>query len=368
MSNGRFFERASLLHRRDAIRRLASIGMVGSWSLRSPARCIAQLDAGEPIGYRVTIPTMGSLIEIRWMGGERASEQQVVDAASECADNWVEVLSDYQQDSECMRLCRAASGGDWVAVSEPLWRVLLECDTWYRITEGAFDAALGAITRLRRATKDVPETVWQEARARCGWEHIELNLAEQRVRFHRPGVMLDFGAIGKGFVVDRIGERLRAMGIDSFVVNASGNMVCGSPVRSHGVDPDRSVGWPVAIGVLGDSEREFKRLRLSHCGIATSGDQYQRFRDGASEGNATRTSHIVDPVQRQGLEQSNMATVITAMASDADALATACCVHLQRGTLSSWLARARGELPRAEYVLQSWREGAIAYTAIPCDW
>jgi ApbE superfamily uncharacterized protein (UPF0280 family) len=63
-----------------------------------------------------------------------------------------------------------------------------------------------------------------------------------------------------------------------------------------------------------------------------------------------------------------MATVITASASDADALATACTVHLNRGTLPSWLARVESELPRAEYIFQSWRDGAIAYTSIPCDW
>jgi thiamine biosynthesis lipoprotein len=364
------------IHRRDLIRQFASIGVFGSWCLRSDGRSAPIAIIEDDIGYRVAIPSMGSLIEIRWMGGERAKEQRVVDAASQCADMWVDVLSDYQQDSECMRLCRAASGGTWVAVSDSLWRVLLECDAWYRITEGAFDAALGALTQLRRSSKDVPETAWQEARARCGWDHIELDRAERRVRFHRPGVMLDFGAIGKGFVVDRIGEELRGIGIDAFVVNASGNMVVGKPIHSS-EGHDETIGWPVAIGVLGHSEREFKRLRLSDCGIATSGDQYQRFRDGNSTGAATRKSHIVDPLQRRGLEQSNMATVITATASDADALATAsdadalataCCVHLQRGTLNSWLSRARGELPRAEYVLQSWRDGAIAYTAIPCDW
>lgn len=367
MDRQRTFEIKTSISRREVVRRIASWGVVGAWFLASPERRFAFAGVEEDAGYRIAIPSMGSLIEIRWTGGEPGREQAVVDAARACADAWVDVLSDYQQDSECMRLCRDASSGDWVSVSDSLWRVLRVCDFWHRVTEGAFDAALGALTRLRRSSKRVPESAWQEAKSRCGWEHVELDSSEQRVRLHRPGVTLDFGAIGKGFVVDRIGERLRTLGVERFLVNASGNMLCGEPIRS-GDDAAMSIGWPVAIGVLGESERELKRLRLSRCGIATSGDQHQRYRDGASNENETGSSHIVDPVQRRGLEQPHLATVITERAADADAMATACCVHLQRGTLNSWLSRAQGELPRAEYVFQWWRDGGIAYTAIPCDW
>jgi thiamine biosynthesis lipoprotein len=310
---------------------------------------------------------MGSWIEIRWIGGDADRRDVVGETARSCADAWVDVLSDYQQDSHCMQLCRDASDGKWVTVSDPLWRVILECDRWHRVSEGAFDAALGALTRLRRSSREVSENVWHEARARCGWEHMELDPGQQRIRLHRPGILLDFGAIGKGFVIDRIGESLRGLGISSFSINASGNLLCGEPIASD--PPGREmVGWPIAIGVLGDPQRELKRLRLSQCGIATSGDQFQRFRDSGTPGCGPTSSHIVDPVPRRGLDQSNMATVIAARASDADALATACCVHMQRGSLASWLNRAQSELPRAEYVFQSWRNAGIAYTSIPCDW
>ncbi|MBU6238112.1 MAG: FAD:protein FMN transferase [Planctomycetes bacterium] len=371
-------EASTLISRRQAIRGItlrgiASLGCAGTiLGMWSPERFL-RADSEEDSGYRISIPSMGSLIEIRWIGGRSGNEQAVAEVAQSCADAWVDVLSDYQQDSECMQFCRDASTGAWVSVSESLWRMLLECDRWHRLSEGAFDAALGALTRMRRSRKEFPESAWQEARARCGWEHVELDRNERRVRLQRPGVILDFGAIGKGFVVDRIGEQLRAIGIDPFLINASGNMLIGEGIPSK--DPtDSRVGWPVSVGDLTDPQRELKRLRLSRCGIATSGDQFQRYRDhaspssGTSESNDRRTSHIVDPLQRRGLEQSSMATVITASASDADALATACTVHLNRGTLPSWLARVESELPRAEYVFQSWRDGAIAYTSIPCDW
>lgn len=352
-----------------AIRVAASLGGAGAYCDPTwPGRCLYACEEVEP-GYRVSIPSMGSLIEVRWIGGERGSQQTVAQGTQSCADHWVSILSDYEQDSECMKFCREAATDRWITVSESLWRVLLECDRWYRLSEGAFDASLGALTRLRRSRKAYPETAWQDARSRCGWEHLELDREKQRVRLRRSGVILDFGAIGKGFVVDRIGEQLRAIGIEQFMINASGNMLVGEGIAIDSADNETSrSGWPVSIGALQDSERELKRLRLVRSGIATSGDQYQRFRDGNSEGSDNRSSHILDPVLRRGLETPNMATVITARASDADALATACSVHMNRGTISTWLARVDADLPRAEYVFQTWRDGVTAYTSVPCDW
>jgi thiamine biosynthesis lipoprotein len=178
---------------------------------------------------------------------------------------------------------------------------------------------------------------------------------------------LDFGAIGKGFVVDRIGEAMQAIGLHRFLVNASGNMRCGSPPTDAAVDSDRA-GWPISIGLVGHPDRELKQLRLSRCGIATSGDQYQRFRDGSPSEGRKPTSHIIDPAVQRGLEQSNMATVIARSASDADALATACCVHLQRGSINNWLARVEAELASIEFVLQTQRDNSVALTTVSCDW
>ncbi|MCU0707627.1 MAG: FAD:protein FMN transferase [Pirellula sp.] len=361
------YHSSSTSTRREFLRRSVSIGGVAPLMLAFPTSVMALPAKDDEGGYRVSIPSMGSLIEIQWIGSESIQAKSVAQAASECADRWVDVLSDSQQDSECMQLCRQGVDGEWRAVSDALWRVMLECDRWHRLSEGAFDAALGALTRLRRSRKPFSESEWRDARARCGWEHVDLDREGHRVRLLRPGVMLDFGAIGKGFVVDRIGESLRSIGIDRFLVNASGNMLCGEAIETER-GPQAEKSWPISIGTLGDPKLVLKQLRLKRCGIATSGDQFQKFRDAGSEEGAKPTSHILDPEKRRGLDAPNMATVITESASDADALATICCVHLQRGSLSSWKARVEAELPRAEYVLQSWRDRAIAYTSIPCDW
>jgi thiamine biosynthesis lipoprotein len=46
-----------------------------------------------------------------------------------------------------------------------------------------------------------------------------------RLTLHEP-VLLDFGAIGKGYLVDIVGKLLQEAGIASFVVNAGGDILC----------------------------------------------------------------------------------------------------------------------------------------------
>jgi thiamine biosynthesis lipoprotein len=194
-------------------------------------------------------------------------------------------------------------------------------------------------------------------------------MAGRRFRSHRPGVRFDFGAIGKGFVLDRLGETLRSLGIERFFLNASGNMLCGAPPQLPS-DTSEARGWPVSIATLGQPDRELQRRRLVQRGIATSGDQYQRFPDSSDPGGIAPTSHIVDPLRRRGLDMPCMATVLGPRAADADALATACCVLLQRGTLASWLDRHEEELQGLgmEMVLQSARGEGIRLTSVACDW
>jgi len=256
-------------------------------------------------------------------------------------ERWVDVMSDYQQDSQVNEFCRKADDGQWHKPSEDLWKILTLCHNWNRWSEGAFDASLGALTRLRRSKKPVADSAWEQASRSCGWNLLEWDHGNKSVRFKRSGIRLDFGAIGKGFVVDRLASQFRELGIERFSVNASGNMAVGL-----GPSQDKE-GWPITIGLVDQPQQNLRSLRISNCGIATSGDMHQRYRDRPtslprdtnSENENPTSSHILDPSKQTGLNGSMMATVITDDATNADAMATACCVHSARGTLREWLLK-----------------------------
>ena len=85
-----------------------------------------------------------------------------------------------------------------------------------------------------------PEEV-AEARAKVGMALVQLNPGDFTVRFAREGVMLDLGAIGKGYAVERAAEVLREAGVTSALLHGG-----TSTVQAIGQPPGEEF-WKIAI-------------------------------------------------------------------------------------------------------------------------
>ena len=143
------------------------------------------------------------------------------------------------------------------------------------------------------------------------------------VRFARPGVELNLGAIGKGHAVARIAARLRAQSIGPALVSAADSSIeaVGAPAGGWliALREDRAqYGDGHAMSVEARGSTPHARIRLRRGALATSGSGEQGFvHDGV------RYGHLVDP--RTGWPVGGVArvTVGADAAADADALATA---------------------------------------------
>jgi thiamine biosynthesis lipoprotein len=227
------------------------------------------------------------------------------------------ILSDYDSESET-RLLTTRAVDQAVAVSDDLWRVLEASDRWHRQSEGAFDASLGALTRLwrqsRRGGKIPDAQQLREALEHSGWRHVQLSATDKTLRFDLNEVYLDFGAIGKGYIVDQVFELLTSKGLECGLVNISGNMRCGTA-------PPGREGWRIAIAPLEKDGKPLREIVVQQCSIATSGDLWQYLiLDGV------RRSHILDPHTGIGVPGPLSATIIAPLAADADAAATTACI------------------------------------------
>ena len=80
------------------------------------------------------------------------------------------------------------------------------------------------------------------ARQRIGMALVELNENDFTVKFSRDGVMLDLGAIGKGYAVERAAELLRETGITSALLNGGTSTIhaLGPSPRSRAGNIGRS--------------------------------------------------------------------------------------------------------------------------------
>lgn len=224
-------------------------------------------------------------------------------------------LSDYQPDSELMRLCDRA-GGPPVVVGDDLWTILQRSRSMYERSSGAFDVTVGPVVRLwRRARRDrkLP-TAANLARARSlvSSDLMTLDPKARTVRLSRPGMKLDLGGIAKGYASDEAVKVLRRLGCPVALVAGSGDVVVGDP-------PPGRDGWSIAVAPLDPGEKSPARtLSLHNAAVSTSGDAARFVEIGGR-----RYSHIVDPKTGLGVVDRCSVTVVAPDGATADALDTA---------------------------------------------
>ena len=259
---------------------------------------------------------MGVPVGITLYAKDEATAKQAATAAFARIKQLDRVMSDYDPDSELMRLCAQAGKGRAILVSNDLRIVLEHSLKLSARTEGAFDVTVGPLVKLwrraRRKKQLPPSKALTAARMVTGYRFVHLDQTTPTVQLEKPDMRLDLGGIAKGYAADAALAVLKQHGISSALVDAGGDIVVGAP-------PPGKPGWRIGIAPLTKKDAPPSRfLTLKNAGIATSGDAWQFF-----EINGVRYSHIVDPKTGYGLTQRSSVTVIAADGITSDALASA---------------------------------------------
>lgn len=259
-----------------------------------------------------------------------APNETLANRASDAAFRRIEqlngIMSDYDADSELMRLCRTAGSGQAVRVSPELAYVLGKSLDLSRQSGGAFDVTVGPVVRLwRRARrqKRLPDADrLATALEAVGYEAVVLDRCAREVRLTRPGMRLDLGGIAKGYAADEAMKVLRAHGILRALVDGSGDIAVGQ------APPDKAA-WRIGIAPLDAAASPSRYLLLEKAAVATSGDLWQHI-----EIDGRRYSHIVDPTTGLGLTESSSVTIVAPDCLTADSLASAVSVLGQKKGLA----------------------------------
>ncbi len=250
-------------------------------------------------------------------------------------------LSLYRPESEVARL-NARAAVELVQVSPEVFALLQQAQRLHAETGGAFDITIGPLVRcwgFMGANGKMPTAAEvAEARARVGMEHVRLNPQNRTVRFTRPGMLLDLGAIGKGCAVDRAATILREAGVTSALVHGG-----TSTVYAIGHPPD-AASWTLAVE-RPKSEDQSPRSASSYQLSAT--DNHPSAREGRKAAAAPTISlrdnamsvsaiwgrsfeaggktygHVIDPRTGQPADGALLAAVVLPSATETDALSTA---------------------------------------------
>ncbi len=299
--------------RQNRIRRAARLSgclWVGLWWLAghtSPAAEPAQK-------FEFVQIRMGITVAIQVYADDELLANQAADAAYARFKELDRVMSDYDPDSELMRLCSSSGPGKPVIVSADLAKVLERAQQVSAESDGAFDVTVGPIVNLwgiaRRRKEPPPTDRLQGALEKVGYQNLQLDSEARTVELLQPGMRIDLGGIAVGYAVDEAMRIFRDRGLTRVLIDAAGDIGIGDP-------PPGREAWRVEIEMLGVSNPTPLVLELKNCAVTTSGD-LSKF----VEFNGVRYSHIVDPKTGYGLTRRTSATVIAPDCITADSLAT----------------------------------------------
>jgi thiamine biosynthesis lipoprotein len=260
---------------------------------------------------------MATRFEIVLPGDRAPSLRAAGEEALDEIDRIEAQLSLYRPGSEVARLNSSASRLA-MRVTPGLFRLLERARALSLESNGAFDLTVAPLVRcwgFMGGTGAMPEPeALAEARASVGMALVELDADKLTVRFTRPGVMLDFGAIGKGYAVDRAAEVLREAGISSALIHGG-----TSTAYALGRPPD-GARWKIAVTAPDNDKTTppISVVELENESLSVSAVWGRSF---AAAGKTY--GHIIDPRTGAPAEHARLSAVVLPGATESDALSTA---------------------------------------------
>ncbi|MEK0450977.1 MAG: Thiamine biosynthesis lipoprotein ApbE precursor [Verrucomicrobiota bacterium] len=279
--------------------------------------CTAMLRA-ETQKFAYEKAEMGIRFTVTLFAENEETAKRLADGAFARIAELNKIFSDYEDDSELSRLSRTSGTDAKVPLSAPLWHVLERSIRLAEESGGAFDPTCGPLTatwrRARRKGELPSPALVEEMKARCGWRKLRLLPDEKSALLASPDMRLDLGAIAKGYACDEALRFLREKGHGVALVAGAGDMAAGEP-------PPGRKGWRIAIDALdtadGIAKPDTVIVEIANCGIATSGDRFQRL-----EIEGKRYSHILDLRTGVPVTDHSLVSVIAPDCMTADSLST----------------------------------------------
>ena len=248
-----------------------------------------------------------------------------LDAAAEALGRY-DALFDYNKESSDIYRINHRTG-DRVEIDAETAALLQLSEEICGISEGALEPAIRPVTWLWdfKEEKKIPDA---EALAKAllqvvhgAWhvesedEHAEKPSPEDRKWYfvaEDPRVLIDVGAVAKGFVADRLRDVMAAQGVRSAIINLGGNVLCigrkpdGSPFKIAIRDPRIDSGYEEVLEI--------------EDGSAVTAGIYERY----FEQDGVVYHHILDPESGMPVQNGLLSVTVTGSSSGVcDALCTA---------------------------------------------
>ncbi len=257
---------------------------------------------------------MDTLVTINVVSDSSAKAEKAMDRAFDEIGKLDKLLNFFSSSSELSMINRSA-GISAVKVSPETLEVIEDAISVSERTGGAFDPTIGPeISLWDFHTRKMPDdkTV-KERLPLVNFRLVTIDRSKSTVYLGKKGMLMDLGAIAKGYAADKAVEELKRQGITSGLVS------CAGDIRAFGLKPD---GNPWKIGIknprpANKDDEIMATVELSDMAISTSGD-YERF----FISNGKRYHHILDPKTGYSAGGCRSVTVIARHGFQTDAFST----------------------------------------------
>jgi len=255
--------------------------------------------------HRFTHQVMATVFEIFLFHEDKAYSHQAAMEAFRLADALETELSRFIPNGDIGRI-NALEPGESTLVGLHAFACLKRGIELGRETGGCFDIFIGSLKDewAGGESRGEKSSAWRMDDIRWRQDRVPLRLNEETFEVRLSDrVVVDLGAYGKGYAVDRMAESLREWDVESALVHGG-----RSSVYAFGRLSDRS-GWPVTISHPQDRGKILRRFELHSEAMGASGLE--------------KGSHIFDPRTGGPVRDRIAAWVLGPDAATADALSTA---------------------------------------------
>ena len=247
---------------------------------------------------------------------DKETDSKTFDAIFDKIDYYEKMISKTIETSEVSQINKNA-GVAPVAVSDEIIEMLDIAIGYAEASGGLFDVTIGPVVELWGIGTDhaaVPSDVeLKDNMAKVNYKNVEIDRENKTVYLKEKGMLLDLGAIAKGYIADQIKTVMLDSGIKSGIISLGGNILTIG---------EKPTGLAWAIGVrnpeIEESVTELGILTLKDVSIVSSG-VYERY----FTANNQRYHHIINPFTGYPEQNDIMSiTIVSDRSVDGDSLST----------------------------------------------
>lgn len=283
-------------------------------------------------------------------GLSRIDRKNVEGIISSTFDEINRIHNKWNPQSELSKL-NSLPAGEKKILSNELKRLFVLADKVVVIGGGRFDPTIEPVQKLWRKYLEAGATPSEkeifELKRVVGWSKI--HFSEGVFWKDEEGMLIDFGAIAKGYCVDLIVERLNAENFADVYVE------WGGEIRATGKHPENRP-WNIFICKPNDTnpDNALAFVSLADQSIATSGDYLQSWTVfSGKDRRATTYHHIIDPLTCTALTQKKhaicSASVLASTCAFADGLATVALLFNDLDEARKWAEEVQQEYPEVVF-------------------